>query len=271
VIAHPFIKFVGGKTALLPEILRRLPAKMNTYYEPFLGGGAAFFALAAEGRFKRAVIGDANEELMNVYSMIRKSPKELMWYFEGPGFNQDEHSYYNIRSQDPTKLKPMARAARTLYLNKVGFNGLYRVNKKGVFNVPWGRQEGRGIFEEENILACSKALQQAQLVAVDFEQAIAGAKRGDVVFADPPYIPVSATADFTAYTKAGFTFDDQTRLRDVGLKLKRRGVHILFCNSDTPLVRRLYSKGFKLHSVSAPRNVNSKATGRGLVGELLLT
>ncbi len=268
-IAHSPVKWAGGKSFLAPEILRRLPAKINTYYEPFLGGGAVFFALAAEGRFKRAVIGDANEELMNVYATIRNAPDALMRFLER-GFGQSEKAYYKIRAQDPNKLVPFARAARTLYLNKVGFNGLYRVNRKGVFNVPWGRQEGRTIFDEENILACSAALQETALTAIDFGMTVAPAKRGDVVYMDSPYLPVSDTANFTTYTAGGFTLADQTRLRDVAKALDARGVHVLLSNADTPLVRKLY-RGFKIESVQAPRRVNSKASKRGNVGELLIS
>lgn len=267
-IARPPLKWAGGKAFLAPEILRRLPAKISTYYEPFLGGGAVFFALAAEGRFKRAVIGDANEELMNVYSMIRSRPRLLMGVIEK--FSQDEDTYYEIRARDPKHLPPVARAARTLYLNKVGFNGLFRVNRKGVFNVPWGRQEGRGIFEEENILACSKALMEATLTSLDFESTAYAAQKGDVVYYDSPYIPVSDTANFTTYTAGGFTLADQERLRDVAKILNARGVHVLLSNADTPLVRKLY-RGFKIESVQAPRRVNSKASKRGNVGELLIS
>jgi DNA adenine methylase len=268
-IAHPFIKFVGGKTALLPEILPRLPAKINTYYEPFVGGGAVFFALAAEGRFKRAVIGDANEELMNVYDMIRRRPTHLMRCLES-GHAQNEKAYYKIRAQDPETLSFRDRAARTLYLNKVGFNGLYRVNKKGGFNVPWGRQEGRAIFDEENILACSVALRETVLTVIDFSMTVAPAKRGDVCYFDSPYFPVSVTSNFTTYTAGGFGLADQTRLRDVAAALVKRGVHVLLSNADTPLVRKLY-RGFKIEEVQAPRRVNSKASKRGNVGELLIS
>jgi DNA adenine methylase len=268
-IAHPPLKFAGGKTFLLPEILSRLPAKINTYYEPFVGGGAVFFALATEGRFKRAVIGDANAELMNAYEMIQRDPQALMGFFIR-GHAQDEKSYYRIRAQDPNELAALARAARTIYLNKVGFNGLYRVNRKGVFNVPWGRQEGRKLFDDENILACSAALAQAALTALDFGMTVAPAKRGDVVYFDCPYIPVSVTANFTTYTAGGFGLADQTRLRDVAKNLVKRGVHVLLSNADTPLVRKLY-RGFKIESVQAPRRVNSKASKRGNVGELLIS
>ena len=265
-VANPFLKWVGSKRYLLPEILPRLPAKINTYYEPFLGGGAVFFALASDQRFKRAAIGDANEELMNLYAQIRDNPSSLM----GFNFDQDEKSFYRIRAQDPATLPPLARAARTIYLNKVGFNGLYRVNRKGVFNVPWGKQEGRSIFDEANILACSAALQQAALLAIDFEMATVPAKRGDVAYFDPPYWPASATANFTAYAAGGFGPKDQERLRDVAKKLHARGVYVLLSNSDTPFVRDLYSD-FKIESVQAPRRVNSKGDKRGNVGELLIS
>ncbi len=206
---------------------------------------------------------------MNVYAMIRKSPTMLMRFLE-LGHAQDEKSYYKIRAQDPHKLRPLARAARTLYLNKTGFNGLYRVNRKGGFNVPWGRQEGRAIFEEANILACANALLDTQLVALDFERAVAGAKRGDVCYLDCPYFPVSDIANFTTYTSGGFTLVDQERLRDVAKKLDARGVRVLLSNSDTPLTRKLY-KGFKIEEVQAPRRVNSKGGKRGNVGELLIS
>jgi len=269
VTARPFTKWAGGKTFLLPEILKRLPAKINTYYEPFVGGGAVFFALASERRFKRAVIGDANEELMNLYATIRQSPHELIAFLDH-GFAQDEKSYYKIRANGPKASATLARAARTLYLNKTGFNGLYRVNKKGVFNVPWGRQEGRGLLDEENIFACCDALCRATLTSLDFEKTILPAKRGDVCYLDSPYLPVSVTANFTTYTAGGFGLSDQTRLRDVAKKLDARGVRVLLSNSDTPLTRKLY-RGFKIEEVQAPRRVNSKGGKRGNVGELLIS
>jgi len=269
-IAHSPVKWAGGKSFLAPEILRRLPAKISTYYEPFLGGGAVFFALAAEGRFKRAVIGDANEELMNLYAMVQNHPGALMGYTDAIGDKQNEKAYYEVRALNPNSLVPLERAARMLYLNKTGFNGLYRVNKKGGFNVPWGKQEGRTLFDEENILACSEALAETTLTSIDFEKTVFAAKSGDVVYCDSPYIPVSDTANFTTYTAGGFTLADQERLRDVAKKLIDRGVYVLLSNADTPLVRKLY-RGFKIEEVQAPRRVNSKASKRGNVGELLIS
>lgn len=269
--AHPLLKAAGGKTALLPEILPRLPAKIKTYHEPFFGGGAVFFALAEEKRFVQAVLGDANKELMNVYEMIQQHPTHVTRFLER-GFAQDEKSYYKIRSQDPEKLSQRDRAARTIYLNKVGFNGLFRVNRKGVFNVPWGRQEGRALFEETNILACSTALKGAHLVSFDFEDTVRSAKRGDAVYFDCPYVPASETSNFTAYTKGGFGLADQERLRDVAARLVQRGVHVLLSNSDTPFVRKLYrGREFKIEKVQAPRRINSKGGKRGNVGELLIS
>jgi DNA adenine methylase len=267
--AHPFLKWVGSKRFLASEILPRLPKKIKTYYEPFVGGGAVFFALAAEGRFERAVIGDANEELMNVYAMISMYPTHLTRFLSD--FAQDEKTYYKIRAQDPATLSLRDRAARTIYLNKVGFNGLYRVNRKGGFNVPWGRQEGRTLFDEENIVACSTALRDlTTLASLDFENTVFPARRGDAIYYDPPYLPVSTTANFTSYTAGGFTLNDQERLRDNAMALVKRGVHVLLSNSDTPLVRKLY-KGFKIEEVQAPRRVNSKGSKRGNVGELLIS
>jgi DNA adenine methylase len=271
--AHPFVKAVGGKTFLLPEILKRLPAKINTYYEPFVGGGAVFFALAAEGRFKRAVIGDANKDLMRTYETLTRhldgagGVVDILEYHTGV---HDEAHYYEVRAQKPRELDLARRAARFIYLNRTCFNGLYRVNKKGEFNVPFGRYTNPKICDEENLRACAAILRKTAIIALDFEQTLIPAKRGDVCYLDCPYIPLSDTANFTTYTSGGFTLEDQTRLRDVAKKLIARGVHVLLSNSDTPLTRKLY-RGFKIEEVQAPRRVNSKGGKRGNVGELLIS
>jgi DNA adenine methylase len=274
VIAHPFLKMVGGKTILLPEILKRLPAKINTYYEPFVGGGAVFFALAAEGRFKRAVIGDANAELMHTcFSLSCSAPaviRRLKWHAE----KHSEAHFYEVRAID--KCTPVERAARMIYLNRTCFNGLYRVNKAGRFNVPFGRYTNPKICDEENLLAVEETLYRVPFedpradYARDFEQTVLPAKRGDVCYFDPPYAPLSPTANFTTYTAGGFGLAEQTRLRDVAKKLDARGVRVLLSNSDTPLTRKLY-RGFKIEEVQAPRRVNSKGGKRGNVGELLIS
>jgi DNA adenine methylase len=266
--ARPFLKFVGGKTALLPEILPRLPAQIATYYEPFVGGGAVFFALAAEKRFTRAVLGDTNEELMRTYKALAADPESVIRALKKHVY--DEERYYIVRAQDPDKLAPAARAARLIYLNRTCFNGLYRVNRKGRFNVPFGRYTNPTICDEVNLRAVSAALQRVTFTSLDFQNTVLAAKRGDTVYADPPYAPVSKTASFTAYSKSGFGEQEQTRLRDVAKRLIDRGVHVLLSNSDTPLVRKIY-EGFKIEEVEAPRRVNSKAEKRGNVGELLIS
>jgi DNA adenine methylase len=267
-VAKPSLKWVGGKTVLLPEILPRLPAKIKTYYEPFVGGGAVFFALAAEERFDHAMLSDANAELVNVYDVIQTAPERLMDLLRTLRVTEEE--FARIRADDSEKHTRVYRAARTIYLNKTCFNGLYRVNKSGKFNTPWGKRESATLFVEENIRACARAFECASLNTCDFEVSASGAKRGDAVYFDSPYVPVSETANFTGYTAGGFGEIDQIRLRDLAMTLDARGVHVLLSNADTPLVRELYS-GFLVESVQAPRRVNSKGGKRGNVGELLIS
>ena len=265
VVARPFLKYAGGKTALLPKILPLLPAKINTYYEPFVGGGAVFFALAAEKRFKRAVIGDVNDDLIETYFSIQHDLDELVRRLKAHAGKHSEEYFYKVRAQKGVNI-----AARLIYLNRTCFNGLYRVNRKGEFNVPFGKYANPTICDEENLRAVSIALRRVGLLSGDFERSTMRAKRGDTVYFDSPYAPLSETSNFTGYAKGGFGEADQTRLRDCFAELDARGVHVLLSNSDTPLVRKLY-KGFKLEEVQAPRRVNSKGGKRGNVGELLIS
>jgi len=266
----PCLKAVGGKTVLLPEILSRLPAKFKTYYEPFFGGGAVFFALATEKRFERAVVGDANKDRMHTYAAIWLDVDAVIRELKKHVYN--EKRYYEVRAQDPTKLPVAAAAARHIYLNRTCFNGLFRVNKKGQFNVPFGKYTNPTICDEENLRAVAAVLREtdATIAALDFEKTVFSASRGDVAYFDPPYAPVSATANFTAYTADGFGLAEQVRLRDVAMRLDARGVHVLLSNADVPLVRELY-KGFRIEEVQAPRRVNSKGGKRGNVGEVLIS
>lgn len=268
-IAHPFLKYAGGKTALLSEILPRLPKKIGTYYEPFVGGGAVYFALAAEKRFKHAVLGDANDELMRAYSALAKDIEGVVGALKEHVY--EEKYYYTVRALDPWALDPGTRAARLIYLNRTCFNGLYRVNRRGEFNVPFGRYVNPTICDEENLRAVSKVLRRQTLLGGrDFEKSVDPARRGDAVYMDPPYVPVSTTSNFTGYAKGGFGESEQIRLRDCFKTLAARGVHVLLSNSDTPLVRNLY-RGFRIEEVQAPRRVNSKGGKRGNVGELLIS
>ena len=265
----PFIKYCGGKTALLPEILPRIPAKIGTYYEPFLGGGAVFFALADEDRFERAVLADTNEELMRTYAALCRYPNEVVLALKKHVY--EERYYYKVRARDPKALDAVACAARFLYLNRTGFNGLYRVNRKGEFNVPFGKYTNPTICDEQRLRDASAALKRTTALAkTDFDKTVADAKRGDFVYFDPPYAPVSATANFTAYSKEGFDGEAQWRLKNTAKHLIADGVNVLLSNSDTPLVRELY-KGFHIERVSAPRRINSNGAKRGNVGELLIS
>lgn len=269
VVARPWLKYAGGKTALLPEILPRLPAKIRTYYEPFVGAGAVFFALSAEKRFERAVIGDSNVELMLTYATLGTNPSSVIANLRKHVLLHNEAYYYEVRSSRPKT--DAARAARFIYLNRTCFNGLYRVNRKGEFNVPFGSYKNPTICDEELLRSVATTLGRTTMASTDFEKTVADARRGDAVYFDCPYWPVSNSANFTGYTVGGFTSDDQTRLRDTALRLKQRGVHVLLSNADVPPVRELYSNGFVLHEVSSPRRINSKAKLRGNVGELLIT
>lgn len=271
-VAQPFLKWPGGKRHLLPEILPRLPKKINTYYEPFVGGGAVFFALAAEGRFKRAVLGDYNPDLIRAYNDIAHRCDAVISALTKHVDAHCEKHYYDVRAWNPYKLGSPEATARFIYLNRTCFNGLFRVNKKGEFNVPFGDYKNPKICDEANLRFVSNSLRfgNVYIIEADFEQTVFPARRGDAVYFDCPYVPVSATSNFVAYGKDGFGPEDQTRLRDVAKRLIDRGVHVLLSNSDTPFVRKLY-KGFKIERVEAPRRINSKGGKRGNVGELLIS
>lgn len=267
-VARPFIKSAGGKTSSLPEILQRLPSKISTYYEPFVGGGAVFFALAAEQRFKNAVLGDANEELVLAYGALRLHHSKVIEALKRHVY--EEKYYYKIRGQDPKTLSPSERAARLIYLNKTCFNGLWRVNKKNEFNVPFGDYKNPTICDEENLIAVASTLCHARIVSGDFVETVRNAKRGDAIYFDPPYVPLSETSSFTGYAKGGFDLLDQHRLRNTATVLWQRGVHVLLSNSDTPFVRQLY-KEFLIEEVRVRRAINSKGAKRGKIGELLIS
>jgi len=248
--------------------MARLPARIDTYYEPFVGGGALFFALAAQRRFRRAVLGDANEDLLEVYRAVQRDVEAVIR--ELKHFRHAEEEYYRIRSLDSAKLSLAGRAARLIYLNKTGYNGLYRVNRSGQFNVPFGRHKNPTICDAENLRAAARVLKRIRLVRWDFERTCALAGQSDAVYLDPPYLPVSKTANFTAYDRHRFGLPEHRRLADVFSRLASRGVHAVLSNSDTPETRRLY-EGLSVETVPASRLINSKADARGTVNELLVT
>jgi DNA adenine methylase len=218
------------------------------------------------------VVNDWNSELVNTYRTIQSFPNALMLlliakealYKEAP-----EPFYYQERALDPELLDPIARAARFVFLNKAGFNGLYRVNKAGNFNSPWGHKLEVKTFDEENISACAETLAGVTITQGDFAPCIIKAKEGDLVYLDPPYVPLNPTSSFTSYTSTGFGLKEQERLAGVFKALSKCGVTVVLSNSDTQVVRDLY-KGFTIHSVQARRAVNSKGSSRGPVGEVIV-
>ncbi len=269
---QPFIKWVGGKRQLLPELLKRVPPKFSRYFEPFMGGAALFWALRPE----RATLGDLNPRLVKTYQAVRGSVDEVILRLRGHArlhAKNAEHHYYAIRDMQIDSYPEPAIAAWFIYLNKTCFNGLYRENRSGKFNTPIGSfKTPPTICDEENLRACSEALAgHAAIVHQNFATTVAEAETGDFVYFDPPYVPASGTADFTAYTKAGFGPEQQRNLRDVARVLKMRGVHVLLSNNSVPEVHDLYGgPEFTIEEVDARRNVNSKGTGRGAVKEVLI-
>lgn len=266
---RPFLKWVGGKSQLLGQLSAWVPERYGRYFEPFLGGGAMFFSHLPEN----AVLADANDELVDCYTAIRDDLEAVMEALEQHRYEKDY--YYEVRAQDRKALPVVERAARTIFLNKTGFNGLYRVNSKGLFNVPFGRYSNPRICDRVNLPECSKALANVEIRHTDFEDIVNDAQSGDFIYLDPPYVPLNATANFTAYTAGGFGPDEQRRLASSLARAHRRGVKFLLSNADSPVTRELYSElldepGVDLDVVLARRNVNSNAKRRGRVTEVVV-
>jgi DNA adenine methylase len=263
----PFVKWAGGKRNLLPALTAHLPPDFARYYEAFVGGGALFFESVE--RIQSAFISDINFELVVAFNVIKKDPEPLIALLEEHTRRHSKEYYYRVRSQHELQ-DPISIAARFIYLNKTCYNGLYRVNKKGQFNVPIGRYVNAIIYQRDNLMACHRALQVARIELRDFTTI--KPQPGDFVYCDPPYHPLDATSSFTKYTKLDFTEEDQKRLRDFALQLSHEGVFVMVSNSDTPFIRDLYSdRRFKMTVVQAPRTVNCKASKRNPINELLIT
>lgn len=266
--ATPFLKWAGGKTQLLPELMKRVPERFGTYHEPFLGGGALFFALAPEVAF----LGDANGELCNAYQMVQSRLPELIEELRQPVYANTPEAFYSIRAVDPSVENKVGAAARTIYLNKTCFNGLYRVNSKGKFNTPFGKRKNPTICDEPTLRAAARALHSGVTIRLDdFMKVSERAAPGDLVYLDPPYVPLNPTSAFTAYTPDGFGLAQHEALRDVALVLKRRGVHVIVSNSACEAVERLYADKFRIERVQARRNINSKGGKRGPIDEFIIT
>lgn len=271
---RPILKWAGGKTRLVPAILGKLPSQIGTYYEPFVGGAAVFFALAAEKRFKRAVLSDKNRELIDVYKGVKADVDGVITLLRDYTRRHDEDTYYATRELSPESLDLAERAARLIYLNKTGYNGLYRVNRSGQFNVPFGRYTNPTICNEPRLRAAAEALcaRGVSIKVADFERTSEQAKPGDAVYFDPPYVPLTKTASFTGYHSESFGPLEHQRLADAFAALTQRKVAAVLSNSGGKETRRLYvSKGVEVESVLVSRPINSKSTARGAVTELIVS
>ena len=267
VAAHPVLKWVGGKGRLLPELLARLPQTFEAYHEPFVGGGALFFALAGAGRLERVYLSDANAALIDVYLALRDDVEGVIAALQPHRYERDH--YYHVRAQRPDDLSLPERAARIIYLNKTCYNGLYRENRAGQFNVPFGRYKNPTICDEPNLRAVSAVLQGVDIARRRFDSVLGYAKKGDFVYFDPPYQPLTSTSNFTSYTKDQFGMEQQCHLAEVFKQLVKRGCYVLLSNSDSELVRNLY-RDYQQVEIQAPRFINSKSAGRSSIAELLI-
>ena len=264
---HPIVKWVGGKRQLMFELLKNMPKSYNRYFEPFIGGGALFFELQPE----LAYISDMNEELINLYSVVRDNVYELI---DDLSKHEVSKEYFlEIRNIDRTKkyaeLSDVERASRFIYLNRTCFNGMYRVNSQGQFNVPFGHYKNPRIIDENNLLNCSELLKKTEIKCADFSEILTKVQKGDFVYFDPPYVPLNETSSFTSYTKDGFDIDMQFKLRDVCDELDSKGVKFMLSNSDTKLVNELYAN-YDIKKVFASRQINANANGRGKIAEVLV-
>ena len=265
--AAPFLKWAGGKSRLLKQYAPYFPSRdhVRHYYEPFIGSAAVYFHLQPAN----ARLSDVNEKLVEVYRVVQQDVEALIEVLKG--HRNDRDYYYQIRGQDPRKLSPVARAARLIFLNKTCYNGLYRENRKGEFNVPFGRYKNPTICDSARLRRASLGLQGVDLQVADFSSSVSPASAGDFIYFDPPYIPLNSTSNFTSYNRFGFGLDDQRRLAETIHKSTSKGCKVMLSNSDVPLAYELYgSRGYRFISIQARRNINSKAERRGAITELLI-
>ena len=266
----PFVKWVGGKRQLLNEVEKHIPEQFSRYYEPFVGGGAVLFYLQP----KNAVINDSNEELVNLYNVIKESPEELIEDLKK--HKNEEKYFYDIRGIDRERekyqvLTRIQRASRIIFLNKTCYNGLFRVNSSGEFNSPFGRYKNPNIVNDIIIRAVGNYLSKnnIQILNTDYEKSLSKTRKGAFVYFDPPYYPISDSSSFTGYTKKGFDRTEQERLKKVCDKLNDKGVNFLLSNSSTEFIRDLY-KDYNIFSIKAKRAINSNGDGRGEITEVLV-
>lgn len=265
--AVPFLKWAGGKRQLLPQYGPYFPSRdaIGRYFEPFIGSAAVFFHLQPP----RATLSDRNEKLIEVYRAVQQDVEAVIKALQA--HRNEEDYYYAVRAQDPSALSLAERVARLIYLNKTCYNGLYRENSRGEFNVPFGRYKNPKICNKKRLRLAARALQGVTLCAGDFTQVVVAAGEGDFVYFDPPYAPLSTTSSFTSYNRHGFTGADQARLAQTIHELTGRGCRVMLSNSSAPLIYELYEEhGYQLIPIQARRSINSKPHKRGPVKELLI-
>ncbi|MBS3922935.1 MAG: DNA adenine methylase [Nitrosarchaeum sp.] len=272
----PFVKWVGGKRQLLKQFRsmnlyppERFSFEKGRYFEPFVGGGAVFFDLLP----KKAFLSDLNYDLMVTYNVIKNNIDALIRSLKKHAYEKEY--FLKVRAKDSKKLSDIEIASRFIFLNRTCFNGMYRVNSSGQFNVPFGKYSNPLICDEDNLRKVSKALQNVEIKHQDYKEVLKKARKGDFVYFDPPYFPVSKTASFTTYTNEAFLEKEQIELRDTFLELDKRGCFVMLSNSDTPFINKIYSEAKGAHititKVLAGRAINSNASKRGKITEVLVT
>jgi len=284
-VPRPVLKWAGGKSSLLVEFEQRnlLPRTFNDYHEPFFGGGAVYYHLWKNNLITKAHLSDINDDIINLYLIIKNNVQELITELSRDQYQNDKEIFYELRNKynemkknpisDSDQSTQLKRAALIVYLNKTCFNGLYRENKSGDFNVPFGRYKRPTIIDKDNLIAVEKSFAKATIQCLDYKNALENAKPGDFVYLDPPYMPLSETSNFSDYHKNGFGIKEQRELSDSFRILTERGVLALLSNSNHPEIIKLYRDidGIEINEVKAPRFINCKGEGRKAITELAIT
>ncbi|MDD4111127.1 MAG: DNA adenine methylase [Clostridia bacterium] len=278
--AKPFIKWVGGKGKLVPELEKYFPKKFNRYFEPFVGGGALFYEVIKKNNIVFSSINDINKKLIITYKQIQQDPKKIISLlknieneYKKLSLEEQKEYFYKIRKKyNEESLDNITIAVYLIFLNKTCFNGMYRENSKGGYNIPFGDQKNPTICDEKNILAVSKCLKNTEINNLSFEEAVEKCKKGDFIYFDPPYYPISATSSFTSYSKNSFGPREQEKLRDVFIKLAKKGCFVMLSNSNTDFIREIY-KEYKdyFKYIYATRSINSNGNKRGKILEIAIT
>lgn len=267
-----FLKWAGGKLQLIEQFENLFPPDFCNYYEPFIGSGAVFFYLKSKSKPNKVVLSDTNEELINCFAVVRDKPSELIEVLLNHRKRHSKQYYYEVRDLESERLDSVSRAARMIYLNKTCFNGLYRVNSKGEFNVPFGDYKNPSIFNRNTLYRASQMLQDAVLRVMTFDKVLDFAGKDDFVYFDPPYIPLSKTSSFTRYSKSEFSIKEQNQLSEVFRALDSMGCFVMLSNSDHSLIRELYRDYDKnIVVVRAKRKINSVGSKRGAINEIVVT